>query len=445
MVEGPLLLVIFLCAIAFIILMTAKVKMNAFLVLLITAFGVGLAAGMDPLTVIKTVTGGFGGILSYIGIVIICGTIIGTILEKSEATLTMAEAVLGLVGRARSALAMSLTGAVVSISVFCDSGYVILSSLNNSLARKAGLSMTTMAVALSTGLYATHTFIPPTPGPIAAAGNLGADIGLVIMIGFAVSIPAIIAAYAWAVWVGRRIFVAPEPVVSDVKTDAAVLPGRFISFAPILVPILLITLKSVADLPGLPFGGGGLKKAFDFIGDPSVALILGVFLAFRLLPKCDEPHLNGWVSEGLRNAASIIMITGAGGAFGSILKATPIGGYLSTTLSQFQLGIFLPVIIAAALKTAQGSSTVAIITTSALISPMLPQLGLDSSGGRALAVIATGAGAMIVSHANDSYFWVVTQFSKLDTATAYKTYTAATLIQGVVSIATVYVLSLVIA
>ncbi len=442
MVEGPLLLVIFMLAIAFIILMTAKVKMNAFLVLLLTAFGVGLAVGMDPLTVIKTVTGGFGSILSYIGIVIICGTIIGTILEKSQATLTMAETVLGLVGRARSALAMSITGAVVSISVFCDSGYVILSSLNNSLARKAGLSMTTMAVALSTGLYATHTFVPPTPGPIAAAGNLGADIGLVIMLGLTVSVPAIIAAYIWAVWIGRRIFVAPEPMVADIEDAKTTLPGRFVSFSPILVPILLISLKSIGDLPGQPFGDSGLKKTFDFIGDPSVALILGVFLAFRLLPKWDEHHLNGWVSDGLRSAASIIMITGAGGAFGSVLKATPIGDYLSVSLSQYQLGIFLPVIIASALKTAQGSSTVAIITTSALISPMLPQLGLDSAGGRALAVIATGAGAMIVSHANDSYFWVVTQFSKIDTATAYKTYTAATLIQGIVSIAAVYVLSL---
>ena len=442
MVEGPLLLVIFLSAITFIIIMTAKVKMNAFLVLLITAFGVGLAVGMDPLAVIKTVTGGFGGILSYIGIVIICGTIIGTILEKSQATLTMAETVLGLVGRARTALAMSLTGAVVSISVFCDSGYVILSSLNNSLARKAGLSMTTMAVALSTGLYATHTFVPPTPGPIAAAGNLQADIGLVIMFGLVVSVPAILAAYLWAVWIGRRIFVAPEPVDIESEEISGSLPGRFASFAPIFIPIILITLKSIADLPGLPFGEGGVKKAFDFIGDPTVALILGVFLAFRLLPKWDEPHLNGWVSEGLKSSASIIMITGAGGAFGAILKATPIGDYLSVSLSQFQLGIFLPVIIAAALKTAQGSSTVAIITTSALISPMLPELGLDSPGGRALAVIATGAGAMIVSHANDSYFWVVSQFSKIDTATAYKTFTAATLIQGVVSIVTVYVLSL---
>lgn len=198
MVEGPMLLVILAAAIAFIILMTAKFNLHAFLVLLITSFGVGILSGMPLIEVVNTVTGGFGGILSYIGIVIIAGTIIGTILEKSKGTLTMANTVLGWVGEAKSSLAMSITGAIISIPVFCDSGFVILSSLNKSLAKKAKISMATMAVALSTGLYATHTLVPPTPGPIAAAGNLGADLGLVIMFGVVVAIPAILAGYLWA-------------------------------------------------------------------------------------------------------------------------------------------------------------------------------------------------------------------------------------------------------
>ena len=162
MVQGPLLLLIFILSIIFIIVMTAKVKMNAFLVLLLTAFGVGISSGMKPLTVIETITGGFGGMLGYIGIVIIAGTIIGTILQKSNATITMANTVLSLVGKTKAALAMSITGAIVSISVFCDSGFVILSPLNKMLAKKTKNSMTTMAVALSTGLMATHTFVPPT-------------------------------------------------------------------------------------------------------------------------------------------------------------------------------------------------------------------------------------------------------------------------------------------
>ncbi len=440
MFQGPILLLIFIFAIAFIIVMTAKVKMNAFLVLLLASFGVGIFSGMEPVTVIETITDGFGSILGYIGIVIICGTVIGTILEKSNATLTMANSVLNLIGKTKSALAMSVTGAIVSIAVFCDSGFVILSSLNKTLAKKAKISMTTMAVALSTGLYATHTFVPPTPGPIAAAGNLEADIGIVIIFGLIVSVPAVLVGYLWASWVGSRYFIEADIEV-DSEQEIGKLPGAFNAFAPIVVPIVLITLKSIADFPGHPFGEGRVKMFFDFFGDPTVALLLGVFIAFSLIPRWNEEYINGWVGEGLKNAASIVMITGAGGAFGAILKATAIGDYLSTSLADYQLGIFLPFIIAAALKTAQGSSTVALITTSALVSPMLPELGLASEAARALTVISIGAGAMILSHANDSYFWVVSQFSGLDTTTAYKTHSIATLIQGITSIIIIFALS----
>ena len=440
MVQGPFLLFIFILSIAFIIVMTAKVKMNAFLVLLLASFGTGILSGMEPLAVIKTITGGFGGILGYIGIVIIAGTIIGTVLEKSKATLTMANTVLDLVGRTKSALAMSITGAVVSISVFCDSGFVILSSLNKSLAKKAKISMSTMAVALSSGLYATHTFVPPTPGPIAAAGNLNADIGIVIVFGLIISVPAVLAGYLWATKIGKKYYVEPVYAIESQQNESN-LPGSIDSFAPIVVPIVLITLKSIADFPNHLFGDGMLKMFFDFFGDPTVALLIGVFIAFRLIPQWKEEYINKWVGEGLRNAASIIMITGAGGAFGSILKATAIGDYLSTSLSHYQLGILLPFIIAAALKTAQGSSTVSMITTSALVSPMLAELGLASDAARALTVISIGAGAMIMSHANDSYFWVVSQFSGLDTTTAYKTHSMATLVQGVTSIIVIFILS----
>jgi len=443
MIQGPLLLLIFLAAIAFIIFMTARMNVNAFLVLLAASFGVGLLSGMGPLTVISTVTGGFGGILGYIGIVIIAGTIIGTILEKSNATLSMANAVLTVVGKTKTALAMSLTGAVVSISVFCDSGFVILSSLNKSLARRAKLPMATMAVALGSGLYATHTFVPPTPGPIAAAGTIGADIGLVILFGLVVSVPTVLAGYLWATLFCPRFHTETEDAPDIVELPEN-LPKIFDAFAPIIVPILLITMKSAADFPRHPFGEGGVKLFFDFFGDPTVALLIGVVLAFRLLPAWKGEYLNGWVGEGMRNAASIIMITGAGGAFGAVLKATTIGDYLSGSLSQFHLGVFLPFIIAAALKTAQGSSTVSLITTSALVSPMLAELGLASETGKALAVMAIGAGAMIVSHANDSYFWVVSQFSGLDTRTAYKTHTMASLIMGVTAMAFVFVLTVVV-
>lgn len=441
MVTGPLLLVILILSIAFIIYMTAKVKMHAFLVLLLAAFGVGIFAGMPLADVVSSITGGFGGILSYIGIVIIAGTIIGTLLEKSRGTLTMANTVLNIVGKARTALAMSLTGAIVSIPVFCDSGFVILSSLNKSLAKKTKISMATMAVALSTGLYATHTLIPPTPGPIAAAGTIGADLGLVILFGLITSIPAIFAGYLWATKYSSKFWVEPDIEIELEEEEVSNLPGTFDAFAPILIPILLITIKSIADFPAHIFGNAWLKTFLDFVGNPTVALIIGIFLAFRLLPAWKEEYINGWVGEGLKNAATIIMITGAGGAFGSILKATPIGDYLGQTLATYHLGIFLPFIIAAALKTAQGSSTVALITTSALVAPLLPGLGLATPVAKALVVMSTGAGAMTISHANDSYFWVVSQFSNMDTSTAYKTHSMATLVQGLVTIIFVAILA----
>ncbi len=440
MVSGPVLLVILVIAILFIIYMTARIKMHAFLVLLLAAFGVGILSGMPLLDVISTITGGFGGILSYIGIVIIAGTIIGTLLEKSRGTLTLANTVLKFVGKTRSALAMSLTGAIVSIPVFCDSGFVILSSLNKSLAKKANISMATMAVALSTGLYATHTLIPPTPGPIAAAGQIGADLGLVILFGVITAIPAIAVGYFWATKVSSRYWVDSDIKV-EVQDEEVDLPATFDAFAPILIPILLITLKSIADFPAHVFGEGSFKIFLDFIGDPTVALIIGIFLAFRLLPAWEEKYISGWVGEGMKNAAIIIMITGAGGAFGSILKATPIGDYLGSTLASYNLGIFLPFIIAAALKTAQGSSTVALITTSALVAPLLPALGLATPVAKALVVMSTGAGAMTISHANDSYFWVVSQFSNMDTSTAYKTHSMATLAQGITTIIFVGILA----
>lgn len=442
MIDGYLLLLLFAASVAFIVLMTAKVRLNAFLALLLAAYGVGVLSGMDPITVAKTVTGGFGSILGNIGIVIIAGTIIGVILEKSRGTVTMANAVLRLVGRTRSALAMSVTGAVVSIPVFCDSGFVILSSLNRALAAKSGLSMTVMAVALSTGLYATHTFVPPTPGPIAAAGNLGADLGLVILFGLLTAIPAVTAGYLWAVYVGRRYDVRPEAIPEP--ENAIETPGMARAFAPIAVPILLITLRSIAEFPAAPFGTGGFKTFLGFFGDPAVALLLGVFLSFRLIPRWSGEYLNGWVGEGLRDAAAIVMITGAGGAFGAVLKAAAIGDFIGSVLSQYQIGIFLPFIIAAAMKTAQGSTTVAMVTTSALVAPLLPQLGLDAPIARALVVAATGAGGMVMSHANDSYFWVVSQFSGLSPELAYKTHSMATLVQGIVSVLFIFLVSVVV-
>jgi len=449
MTTGPWLIVILVLAILFIVVSITKFKLHPFIALLLTCYGIGLAAQMPLLDIGKTITGGFGSILSSIGIVIILGTIIGVILEKSGAAVTMADTVLKIVGPKRPTVAMSVIGYIVSIPVFCDSGFVILSALKKSLVKKSGASAVAMSIALGTGLYATHTFVPPTPGPIAAAGNLGLGdkLGLVILLGLGVAAVATAVGLAWATFIGKRCkseednepFVLDHEVVSE---TFARLPGVAASFLPIFAPIFLIALGSIAMLPGKPLGSGVLFSFVAFLGQPVNALTVGLLIACSLLPKFDKETLTDWVEQGLKGAATIIMITGAGGALGAMLKTTQIGDYLGQSLSGMKLGILLPFIVAAALKTAQGSSTVSLVTTSSLMAPLLVTLGLDSTTGQLLTVMAIGAGAMTVSHANDSYFWVVSQFSGMDVATAYKAHTMATLCQGVASIILVFVLSL---
>ncbi len=445
MVQGPMLLVILAIAIVMIVLLISRFKVHAFLALLAASFFVGFAAGMNPIDVTKTIMKGFGGTVERIGIVIIAGTIIGVFLEQTGAALTMAETVLKWVGSKRPAMAMSIIGYITSIPVFCDSGFVILSALNKSLSKKSGVSMAVMATALSTGLYATHTLVPPTPGPIAAANNLHADLGMVIFVGLIVAIPVTIAGYLWATKFASQYEVIAETSVSyeELLDKFKTLPSAFSAFTPLVLPIVLIGLSSVANFPGKPFGDSTLKLAINFIGEPMNALLLGFFSCFLLVPKLDEEVLSGWVGQGIKDAAAIIFITAAGGSLGALLAASKIADYLGSSLAVFNLGIFLPFVIAAALKTAQGSSTVSLITTSAIIYPMLDTLGLASPTGAVLATMAVGCGAMVVSHANDSYFWVVSQFSDLKVNLAYKCQTLGTLVQGVVGILVVYVLKIV--
>jgi GntP family gluconate:H+ symporter len=441
MVSGIVALLLLLLAVIVIIVLTGRFKVNAFLVLVGVSFAFGLAIGLPALDVIAGIKNGFGGTLASIGIVIVAGTIMGTILEKSGAALSMTQTILRLVGKSRAPLAMNIAGYVVSIPVFCDSGYVILTPLNKALAKESGISMAVMAVALSTGLYATHTMVPPTPGPIAAASALGADLGKVILLGLITAIPASLAGLLWATKFAKRYEIEPgiHESYSEIVKKFGKLPSTFFSFLPIVLPIVLILLKSLAEFPSKPFGNGGFRIFLSFIGDPVTALIIGVLCSLLLVQKDEFKNaISGWMGEGIKDSAIILVITGAGGAFGQIIKASPITEFIKTNMAGMQLGIFLPFIISAALKTAQGSSTVAIVTTAGIMAPLMQSLGLDP----ALTTIAIGAGSMVVSHANDSYFWVVSQFSGMPVNTAYKAYTSATAVEGVVAFVVILVLSL---
>jgi len=446
MYEGLWLLTVLLISVLFIILGTTRLKLHPFLTLLLASYLAGALAGLPLEQIAATITEGFGGIMAYIGIVIVLGTIIGTVLEKSNAAIKLAEMVIKPVGRRFPGLAMSIIGYIVSIPVFCDSAFIILSSLKKSLVQKTGKPSVTLSIALATGLYATHTFVPPTPGPIAAAGNLGLNdqLGLVILYGFVVALFAMLAGWLWASYAGKKYTTKEDSeVLPDSATEDTRLPSGTKSLLPILVPIILIAIRSVATYPAKPPGGGLIFTFFDFTGEPVNALLIGFLLSLLLFPAFNKDTLTGWIGKGISAAAPILLITGAGGAFGSILRETGIGITIGNMLADYELGIFLPFIIAAAFKTAQGSSTVAMVATSALIAPLLPGIGLDSTTGKVLAVMATGGGAMTISHANDSFFWVVTQFSGMDVQTGYKTHTSATLIQGISSMIFIYLLTLV--
>jgi len=300
-----------------------------------------------------------------------------------------------------------------------------------------------LGVSLAAGLYATHVFVPPTPGPLAATAALNADLGLVILMGLIVSIPVSLVGYFWAKFLERRIGVMTKD--SDfnndiVKVENEILPKTSASLIPILIPIILIAFKSMANYPTHPFGEGTFFKIYNFIGNPIIALLIGVFLVFKLKNNQKKETHFSWITSGLKEAGVIILITGAGGAFGAILQATGIGDIIGDGFSSMELGLLLPFIIAAILKSAQGSSTVSIITTAAIMAPILMPFGLDSSIGRVLTVLSIGAGAMTVSHLNDSYFWVVAQFTEMDTTTALKSQTISTLLQGLTGIILVLIL-----
>lgn len=441
------LVVLLGCSILFIVVATAQLKLHPFLALLITAFGFGILSGMPLADVVQSVNAGFGGTIGSIGIVILAGSIIGTFLEKSGGAARLASSILRFAGEKNVPLAMGGVGFVISIPVFCDSAFVLLSSLMKALTRKAGSTLAASAIALSLGLYASHTMVPPTPGPVAAAGILGADLGLVILWGLVVGLIALLAGWLFAVTVASKVSISTDGNgdKGEILRESEEGPTLTKSLLPIMVPIALIVMRSIGDLPTKPLGETQLLVLLQFFGQPVVALLIGVALAFLLPGRLERKMLSaeGWIGQALPAAATIIVITGAGGAFGRVLQNSGIGDIIGDTLAGTSLGIWLPFLIAAGIKTAQGSSTVAIITTASLLAPLLDVLGLDSDTARALVVVAIGGGSMVVSHANDSYFWVVTQFSNMDVKTGYKLQTLGTLVQGTAAAVAVYFLGLI--
>ena len=449
MLSGIALIIAFVIAIVVMILAISKLKIHPFLSIL----GVSLILALLSLElkdIPSTIGAGFSGTFSSIGIVIIFGALIGLVLEKTGAALKMSDSVVKLVGQKNPELAIMLMGWIISIPVFCDSGFVVLNPIRKAMVKRTKTSSVAMTVALSMGLYVSHCFIPPTPGPIAAAGTLGVGDNLLLVMGLGalISIPALIAGYFFAKVIGKKV---QDKYESSATEDSQVvqtyeelvasygkLPSAPLSFAPIVVPIILMGLSSAFNMAKVSV------PVISFLGTPIISLAVGVIISVVLLATTDKMgDFYDITNETLKTTGPILFITAAGGVLGKVISAGTMVTYItehSTILAT--MGIFFPFILAAILKSAQGSSTVAITTTAGIVAPLLPQLGLNTPALAALTVIAIGAGDMTVSHANDSYFWVVTNFGDMDVNSGYKTQTLGTLIIGVASMIGVFVVSL---
>lgn len=465
-----------------IVLFSAVWKIHPAPVLLAAGAIFGVASGMTPEETLAQLAAGFGKTMGGIGFIIIAGTVIGLFMERRGALARLAERTLAVTGEKRIPAAISGIGFVASIAIFCDSAFVILIGLVRNICRRAGLPLAVGATALSMGLFATHCMVPPTPGPVAAAEMLGADLGRTILFGLAAALAAALCGRFFAAVAGRGIQTDSESSTTDKSLDkpsdkisdklpddspektpdkssagpkdapnnssAEIYRGSTPAAAlPILLPLLMILAASVyalATSETFQTSHAALTRTIRFAGLPVVALSLGALLAIFGLGRRrpNELTVGGTLGEAILQAANILVITSAGGAFGELLRQTPAAGSLFSEFgASGRWTIFLPLLVAAFVKTAQGSSTVAIITTAGLFAPLLETLHLDGESARALTVVAIGCGSMIVSHANDSYFWVVTQFSGLSVRQGLKLQTLGTLVCGAAAAAVIGLLA----
>ncbi len=449
--TGLPLIFAFVVAVVIMIVAISKFKVHPFLSIMAVSLLLALVGGIPLADVPGVIGAGFSGTFSSIGIVIILGALIGSVLEQTGAALKLADMVVKLVGKKNPELAMELMGWVVSIPVFCDSGFVILDPIRKALVRRTGTSSVAMTVALSTGLYISHVFIPPTPGPIAAANTLGIGDNLLLVIGRGVlcSIFPLVAGLIFAKFIGKRVKSSDEQVAPDevVKTyeelvaEYGKLPGGLNAIAPIVVPVILMALGTIGKQVGIT---GVVLDILTFLGTPIISLAVGtVFAIIQLAIAKKMDQFYNITNDTLKTVGPILFVTAAGGVLGKVISSTTMVSYITENANfLMSLGIFFPFLLAAILKTAQGSSTVAITTTAGIMAPMMTSLGLDTPVLGALTVMAIGAGAMTVSHANDSYFWVVTNFGKMTPDQGYKTQTMLTLVMGIASIIGIFIISL---
>lgn len=405
--------------IAILIFLSMKTKVHTFIALIIATMVTGLIGGMSVPVIMSGITKGFGNTLSSTGIIIGLGVMMGIILEKSGAAEQMAFTIIKIIGKNKEEWALGLTGYVVSIPVFSDSALVILTPIAKALSKLSGKSVVGLGLALATGLQLTHVFVPPTPGPLTVAGILGVDVGVMIMSGIVFTIPVYIVSMLYCKWLGRKIYQIPseiegEYIRMDFKKEylksienieeihkTKKLPSPFLSFAPVVCPLILIFINTIIGFVGIK---GTAASIAGFIGHPIVALIIGTLLSvYGLGKRMTRKEVNDAMSEAIESTGMIMLITGAGGSLGFIVRDSGIGNALGEVVLNAGIpGLLIPFIIAALMRIALGSATVALTTAATLTAPLLTQLGINP----VLAAMSTCAGGVAFSYFNDSGFWV---------------------------------------
>ncbi|MFF2250040.1 GntP family permease [Streptomyces sp. NPDC058142] len=453
--------------IALLLFLIIKVRLQPFLALLTVSIAVGLAAGLSVTELFGTVQksdavslieSGMGGTLGHVAIIIGLGTMLGAVLEVSGGAEVLASRLLNLFGEKRAPLAMGLTGLIFGIPVFFDVGIFVLAPIVYAAAKRGGKSIVLYAMPLLAGLSMTHAFLPPHPGPVAAAGLLHVQLGWVILMGIICGIPAVLAAWVWAARIGKRIFVpVPQDMVeaADEAKAALVEEQHKAGVKPTEKPVPLGTILAIIGTPlvlillatfsSIALDPSTVRSVIEFFGHPFVALTIALLLAYYLLGirrGWSRKSLETVSTASLKPVGNILLVVGAGGIFGAVLKGSGVAQALSDTFNDVGLPVIvLAYLISLVLRVAQGSATVAIVTTAGIVAPLLSE-GHYSQPFTALVIMAISAGSIFASHVNDGGFWMVSKYFGITERDTLKTWTVLESVLSVAGFAVAAVISL---
>ena len=404
-----------------------KFKIRPFLTLLLASFLSGILLKISITETLYLIIKGFYNIVIIIGPIIITGTLLGKFLNETGTSRKMVNTFISSLGIKNIPISLNIIGFIISIPVFCDAAFILMSSIVKDLSKITKKNIIFLSICLATGLYSAHVFVPPTPGPIAASAVIGADIGLLFIIGIIVGAIVSVSGYFWLRFLFKKEF---KLNLTQINSNELVSNKNVISFLPVFFPILLISASTIIKYPELNINQSQFIRIIEVIGNPEIALFIGFTMTLIFVKRDNVKDTPQWLIKSLMNSFEILLITGAGGAIGYIIRESGVINDLSLSNVSGLVSILSIFFIAALVKTIQGSSTVAIVTTCAITAPLIQSIGMTSELEKVILIISIGSGAMTISHINDSYFWVVSKYSNIEMNDVLKFFSTATLIQG---------------